>query len=145
MFGADVAQTLQLVQQTLEENESETLGFISKMTGQAPRGNMRKIRQHMYAVGNSLSRMYFNGILYHSEEYGKAHGKRNSTICTYFTEKERKFGQIQRFIADTEEHFAEVLEFEPHPRSLLQYTGHPCRPTLKVYSDIDICQNIFMP
>ena len=52
VLAADVAQTLQLVQQTLEENESEeTSGLISKVTGQAPRGNMRKIKQHMYAVG----------------------------------------------------------------------------------------------
>ena len=87
-FAADVAQTLQLVQQTLEENKSEkTLGFISKMTGQVPRGNMRKIKQHMYAVGNSLSRMYFNGILYHSVRQGTWKEKQYNL---YFFHRERK-------------------------------------------------------
>lgn len=50
VFAADVAQTLNLVQATLERRECEaTINFIAR-TGHA---NMKKISEDMYSIGKT--------------------------------------------------------------------------------------------
>lgn len=103
-FAADVTQTLNLLQSTLDSRESEaTLNFIAKTTGRAPRSNMKKISEGMYSIGKirmlSLSneesevikqanaevfgRVFSNGTLYYSQEHSKGQGKYVGFVMVY--------------------------------------------------------------
>lgn len=159
VFAADVAQTLNLVQATLERRECEaTLNFIARTTGHASRTNMKKISEDMYSIGKTrmltlsdvesalmkqvsaegFGRAFCNGTLYYSQEHTKGQGKRDSTICRFCdNEHIRKFGEIQKFVL-AREPVAIILEFEPYCKSILQQAGAPCRQILKVYADVDI-------
>ena len=54
VFGAAVAQTLNLVQATLEVRESEaTLDFIARTTWHAPRAHMKKLSDGTYSIGKT--------------------------------------------------------------------------------------------
>lgn len=64
--AADVAQTYKT---QLESKESgATFNFIAKMSENAPRGNMTKLKDHIYAIGfcSFLTRACCNG---NSEQY----------------------------------------------------------------------------
>ena len=74
VFSSDVCLTLQAVSPMLAENESEeTLHYILGVSGHAPRKNMTKLADSIYAIGaitysgeNSalFSRAFCNGTLY---------------------------------------------------------------------------------
>jgi hypothetical protein len=160
-FAADVAQTLNLVQTQLEKKESAaSLNFIAKMSGCAPRGNMRKLIDHVYAIGKTnfmplsrsesivigmesvpvFTRACCNGVIYHSKQHYHSQGKRNNTVCVYYRNEILSFGTIQKFI-DGSDPVAIVKEFELYPRSLLQQAGQPCRQALKDYLQADLLSN----
>lgn len=157
-FAADVIQTLNLVQTQLEDKESKaTLDFIARMSGRAPRGNMRMLKDHIYAIGQTklmplnsyesilvreehapvFARACCNGIIYYSEQHYGGQGKRNNTICTYYHNEKLSFGKILKFI-DLSNPIAIVQEFEDYPTGLLQQAGHPCRQELKDYVEVDL-------
>lgn len=158
MFAADFSLTLNLVQSSLEEKESEAvLKFIEKMTGHAPRPNMRKLAEHVYAIGRTkkttlpeeeasllqqetaqvFGRAFTKGCLYYSVEYCGRERKRNDTVCTYYSGHARRFGVIQKFI-DLPEPIAIVCEFDEFSKSILKLAGHPCRQILHDYARVDL-------
>ena len=129
IFSVQVSQALQHLSTYLINNEDEkTLEFLSFCRNSLPRKNMFQIAPHVYIIGRlhytnltneehtaismqslgsvgsrieTFSRLFCNGILYHSVTYKREGGKRNSSICCYHDGISLKFGEIQKFCRTT--------------------------------------------
>ena len=158
MFNVDVVYTLQLVHHKLAQIESgETIAFIDKSSGLAPRSNMSKIGEHTHIIGpctfktptseQSMAlggsepvpcffKLYKNGVVYHA--FSGNHGKRDSTVCSFkTTDNKTHYGRIMLFV-NTPSPSALIREFCQPSQSLLQQAGPPCRASLTVYKEFDL-------
>ena len=142
--------------------------FIDGVSHIAPRSNMTLIFEHTYIVGQfrtsapttdqaealghenamvSFTRLFKDGILYHSTSYTRGSGgKRNNTICSFrgTTDDTIRFGQIELFVRSPIPS-ALLHEFHPLADSLLNKAGHPCRSSLVVYQQVDLLSSFIIP
>ena len=150
---------------TLTNHEQEdTLQYISTVSGTATKGNMKKLAEHSYAIGkiqplmpnseerealslrpqdstNVLAyyRAFHKNILYHSTDYSKGLGKRDSTVCAYTDHHNHlQYGQIQKFVFTSSTPYVLLRRFSQSSRSLLQRAGNSCRNCLQIHEDADI-------
>ena len=169
LFNLDVNLTLQQLYPNLEKHESDqVLEFLSPCAHVSRQHNMYYIANHMYAVGKLQSasltteqafalgtgvgtkvelftRLYAQGVLYHSTSYHRSEGKRNSTMCKFATSGgEHSFGQIHAFIAHPFQ-CALVWECTFCPITLMEQAGPPSRDTLQVHKDVDILNSFIKP
>lgn len=157
MFNVDVRQTLQLLHSRLAQVESEqTLCFLQSL----PRQNMLQIDAHTYILGQSklvtatvdqrdllrsegtievFSRLYMRGNVYTSKSYSRGlQGKRNNTVCVFKTGGSTcRYGEIEIFV-NTSPPKALIRVLKVQGESILQQAGHPCRPTLAPYKEVDL-------
>jgi hypothetical protein len=164
IFSVQVNQALQHLSTFLTDNEDEkTLKFLSYCQNSLPRKNMLQIAPHVYMVGTlhysnltdeehraisllslgsvgskveSFSRMFCNGVLYHTTSYKREGGKRNSSVCCYH-DGSLKFGEIQRFCRTTKT-FAIIKSMAASPSSLLKRCGISGRHVLQQFADADL-------
>ena len=153
-FNIDVQQTLQLLHPVLQQESAEFLSFYS---GTSPRRGMQSCGEGMYAVGSfdktrlsvvnrellgntqtrTFTRAFIKGALYHSAAYAKAaQGKRNNQVCHFKDQHGHRFGVIQVF-ALIPEPVAIMNVLCLSDSTILQRAGHPCRPLLSEYRDVD--------
>ena len=157
MFNVDVRQTLQAVHHTLAEVESEpTLNFLQS----SARRNMIQIAAPTYILGQSklveateeqkrlldfdgpievFSRLYMQGSMYTSKSYARGmNGKRNNTVCMFKTnEDDCNYGEIETFVnMSPPQAIIRVLCVQG--QTVLQQAGHPCRPALDMYKEVDL-------
>ena len=168
LFNADIHQTLQLLQPSLEHQETrQTMEFINSVSHNELRSTMTFITQHTYIVGQlhrmtptteqarvlgcsdtiqAFTRLFKDGVIYHSTNYAKIKGKRNNTTCCYHSTRDdtTHFGRIELFIT-LPTPTALIWELEPLSESLLQKGGHPCRSSLNIYQQVDILNNYIVP
>ena len=125
IFSVQVSQALQHLSTYLIDHEDEkTLKFLAFCQNSLPRKNMLQIAPNIYIVGTfcytnltdeehtaislqslgsigsrleTFTRLFSNGVLYHSVSYKREGGKRNSSICRYHDGNGLKFGEIQKF------------------------------------------------
>ncbi len=98
VFSADVALTLRQARGELANESDAVKNLVCKLTGEEMRSNMTEIGVAMYRIGKiestqdectligsgsttelTFSRAYYEGVLYHSKQYARHNGKRNST------------------------------------------------------------------
>lgn len=164
VFSIDICQTLQVLCDRLEDVESEqTLSFLSDTLGKHVRNNMQEILPGTYSIGSYIhqdlsqeeqgaladltatrtsramvfSRLYHNGTILHSTEYGREDSKRNSTVCSFVVTATEQVGVIQKFINCTPP-IALLKVFRQSRSSLLKSVGTPGRQNLQSYADVDI-------
>lgn len=161
IFSVDVQQTMDLVQEDLDQSESEqTLAFLAESRGQVPRSSMTMLNASMYCVGKqdrskvttdeasslsiththitTFSRAYIHGVLYHSVLHDKKKGKRNSRICMLKdSHGVVSFGEIQRFMI-VREPCVQLKFFSHASKTLLKISGNALSDTLQVYKEIDL-------
>ena len=88
----------------------------------------------------TFSRLYKDGIPYYSTIYSRAScNKRDDTICCFRASRDSTvmFGRIELFVLSP---IPSILlrQLQPEERSLLQEAGHPCRPQLAIYQQVDL-------
>ena len=162
LFSLNLNQSLDVAQDKLLKTETEkTLAFMSLDSSQSNRG--QELIPGSYVVGpvysGSLSldeslvieihtgewpeeisefrRVYHQGTLLYSEQYGRPGGKRDSTICSYYKDGREQFGRINRFLIVNSLPIVHIKPFLPSG-SLLQAAGVPGRVTLKRYASVDL-------
>ena len=168
LHNIDVSHTLQLLNFKLKSHENiNTVQFIDQLSHSLPRSNMTCISPHVYIIGKvkisrptpeqcnalkcdglieTFTRLFKNGILYHAIAYSKSFGgRRNDTTCVFVDSSNKKcFGQIEIFVnKPVEGALVRVLTQREH--SLMKEAGHPCRPQLLVYKDVDLLSSFFCP
>jgi hypothetical protein len=170
LYSLDVADTLAVLTSRLTEVESEkTLEFLSMKTSH--HRNMSQLFPGTYSIGNFVSslsqqesellaqlsgnrslegrsfhRLYHNDTLYHSTQYGKKDGKRNSTVCCYKENSVQKFGVIQKFVSCSRSiNAALITPFKIADMSLLKRLGNPNRNILQSYAEADLLNAFVIP
>ena len=121
---------------------------------------MHKIQEHVYAIGKrfptvvagneahalgleggttveAFTRLYKDGVLYHSQAYSRSEGKRNNTICVFQEGRSLCFGLLKLFIGHPNQ-CALVAQINTSGYSLMQQAGPACREVLQVHKDIDL-------
>ncbi len=148
LFNVDVSITLQHLYPVLRETEThETLNFLSAVGHTEVRHNMHELQPYVYAVGKhyptvlagneadalglepgtvveAFTRLYKDGVLYHSQAYSRSEGKRNNTICVYSEPHGYTvhFGHLKLFIGYPEQ-CALVVRVNTSDYSLMQRAG----------------------
>ena len=153
IFSVQVSQALQHLSTYLIDHEDEkTLKFLAFCQNSLPRKNMLQIAPHIYIVGTfcytnltdeehtaislqslgsigsrleTFTRLFSNGVLYHSVSYKREGGKRNSSICCYHDGNGLKF--LKSMVAS--------------PSSLLKRFGVSGRRVLQQFSDADLLES----
>lgn len=169
LFNINVGYTLQLLHPHLAEHESSScMTYIYQSI--APRSNMTRIAQNMYIVGPSyvtlpnlevrsalgtdcherveaFSRLYKDGTLYYSTDYTRAsHNKRDDTVCSFHepSSDSISFGRIELFVLSPRPS-ALLRKLQPEDKSLINEAGHPCRPQLTLYREVDLLSSYIIP
>ena len=88
----------------------------------------------------TFHRLFINGTILHSTQYGRQGGKRNSTICSFRNNGSRSFGVIQKLcICECSPVYVALINpFQLTNRSILNTSGNPGRETLCQYAEIDL-------
>ena len=144
------------------------MNFIDHMNHTALRSNMTSINHNTYIVGcfqvtmpsaeqraalnhdgdaTLFNRLFKDGVLYYSTSYRRSLDcKRNNTICSFRKEASDSlsFGQIEVFSLDPKP-AALLRKLEPLTTSLINQAGHPCRPSLSLYQEIDLLSSFIIP
>ena len=169
LFNINVGYTLQLLHPRLAEHESNScMTYIYQSI--APRSNMTRIAQNTYIVGPSyvtlpnlevrsalgtdcherveaFSRLYKDGTLYYSTDYTRAcHNKRDDTVCSFHepSSDSSSFGWIELFILSPRPSVL-LRKLQPVDKSLINEAGHPCRPQLTVYRQVNLLSSYIVP
>lgn len=170
LYSLDVSDTLAVLTSRLKEVESEeTLEFLNMKASH--HRNMSQLFPGTYSVGNfasslsqqesqllvqvfgnqsleerSFYRLYHNDTLYHSTQYGKKDGKRNSTICCYKEKGVQKFGVIRKFVSCSQSiNVALITPFKTADISLLKRLGISNRSVLQSYAEADLLSAFIIP
>ena len=85
-------------------------------------------------------RLFTNGTILHSIQYGRQGGKRNSTICSFRNNGSQSFGVIQKFCLCecSPVNVALIKPFQLTNRSILSTSGNPGREILCQYAEVDL-------
>ena len=75
--------------------------------------------------------------MFHSAEYGRPDGRRNSTVCTFFFGGSKQYGTIEKFCLTESKHLVLIRPFKVNG-SLLRTAGVPGRQKLRNYRDCDL-------
>lgn len=165
-YSIEVSNTLALLTEKLGEIESQqTLDYLGLRTSNLRR-NMSQLHPGTYSVNSSMSeeekfvirqflkkpsvdalsfyRLYHGDTLYHTVQYGRQGGKRNSTVCCYKDDGARKVGIIQKFALCSESALALINPFDVSG-SLLKAVGNPGREILRNFSDVDLLSVFIIP
>ena len=169
LFNINVGYALQLMYPKLGSYESEDVMKFIYQTN-APRSNMILIGQNTYAIGQTsviipnreqasalgtlthhrietFSRLYKDGTLYYSTTYSRAScNKRDDTICCFRASRDSTvmFGRIELFVLSPTPSIL-LRQLQPEEQSLLQEAGHPCRPQLAIYQQVDLLNSYIVP
>lgn len=95
----------------------------------------------------AFSRLYKDGTLYHSTDYTRAsRNKRDDTICSFCDASSGFicFGRIELFVMSPTP-FALLRMLQPLDKSLINEAGHPCRPQLTLYCQVDLLSSYIVP
>ena len=86
-----------------------------------------------------FQRLFLNGTIIHSIQYGKEGGKRDSTVCSFHKDGILLFGAVQKFcICDCSPvNIALIKPFQRTHQSILHTSGIPGRDILSQYAEID--------
>ena len=161
-FSIDVFQTIGNLADKLAQTETDrTIRFIEPMSSSIPRHrHMMLILPGIYSIGKVHSstfsqeeqnaiqvvtniptneilifhKLYLKDTILHSSEVDN--GKRNSSICSYISSGEKKYGVVQKFCFSP--HILLIKPFKKTRSSLLQTIGNPCRDRLRCYLEIDL-------
>lgn len=161
LFSIDVCQTIGSLADKLVEVENEaTLSFFAPLSASFAqrRNNMTLVLPGVYSIGKiqfcnfgqdeinaiqqvtevtsellTFEKLYFNETVLYSSHYK---GKRDSSICCYIEDGEKKYGAVQKFILSP----AMILlkPFKKTSTTLLSSIGNPCRARLREYADADL-------
>ena len=169
LFNINVGYTLQLMYPKLASYESQhVLQFIYQTN--TSRSNMTLIGPNTYVVGptsvvipngeqasalgtlahhriQTFSRLYKDGTLYYSLNYGRAsHNKRDDTVCCFCSSRgsPARFGRIELFVLSPTPSIL-LRQLRPVEQSILRQAGHPCRPQLTVYQQVDLLNSYILP
>lgn len=166
LFSIDVATTMGVLADKLKSVESEeSLSILSGTLG-TPRRNMLLLFPGTYSIGllhaytpsaeerqalNRLTRtrvnrtllfhrLFTNGTVLHSIQYGRPGGKRDSTICSFRGEGSQSYGVIQKFcLCDTAPvNVVLIKPFHLTNKSILSTSGNPGRDILSQYAEVDL-------
>lgn len=168
VFSVDVATTAGILADRLNDVEDErTLSFIMSSDMQrVSRQNMSPLFPGSYTIGavhpstlsteerrilNQLTRtrinrtlifqrLFLNGTIIHSLQYGKQGGKQDSTVCSFRKEGTMLFGIVHKFfICDySPVNIALIEPFQLTKQSILHTSGTPGRDILSRYAEIDL-------
>jgi hypothetical protein len=166
LFSIDVSTTLGILTDKLRCVEDDTTLSILLDSQCVARRNMLLLFPGTYSIGmmhsSSLStdehraltrhtrirssrvltfhRLFINGTILHSTQYGRQGGKRNSTICSFRNNGSRSFGVIQKLcICECSPFYVALINpFHLTNTSILNTSGNPGRETLRQYSEIDL-------
>ena len=107
LFNIDVSVTLQHLYPVLSAETDATVAFLSPLCHMAKRRNMVQLDDHVYSVGKirsttlslrddagalgleagatveAFTRLFKEGVLYHSTAYSLSDGKHDNTMCAY--------------------------------------------------------------
>ncbi len=98
----------------------EMCQMIQEVTGNSP----REVR--------SFNRIYYKGMILHSQNYGHVDAKRDSTICSFRCNGKEQYGRIEQFYIVPSCTLAAIKLFSPSG-SLLQTAGVSGRAILQNY------------
>ena len=80
----------------------------------------------------------------YSDEYGTGTGKRNSSVCSFLSNRCERYGLVKKFmLCGSLPPFAIVKQFVLTGSTLLKSTGVPGRELIKNYVDVDILSAFF--
>lgn len=169
LYSLEVSSTLANITDKLQGVESEaTLKYLN-MSWNCYRCNMSQIVPGTYSVGplsavsaeelalvrcyfgqlntevHSFDRLYHNNSLYHSVQYGREGGKRNSTVCCYRENHAVQLGVIQRFAVTSESVGLALISPFERSTAYLKTIGNPGREVLKKYSEVDLLSVFVFP
>ena len=174
VFSVDVATTAGILSDKLKDIEDErTLSFIMPSDMQClSRQNMSPLFPGSYTIGavhpSSLSmeehralnqltrtrinrtlifqRLFLNGTIIHSVQYGKQGGKRDSTVCSFRKEGTISFGIVHKFCICncSPVNIALIKPFQCTNQSILHTSGNPGRDILSRYAEIDLLSSFII-
>ncbi len=161
LFSIDVCQTVGNLADRLTNIEDDvTLSFFAPLSASFSqrRKNMTLILPGVYSIGKMQSCSFgqseisaiqkitvvSSGMLTFDKLYIKEtmlysvcyKGKRDSSICCYVENGEKKYGTIQKYILAPP--IVLLKPFKKTSTSLLFSTGNPCRARLQRYADADL-------
>jgi len=131
------------------------------------RRNMKQLSQHCYVLGctkiitlsdeqrcaigsenysyTAFFRLYKKGATFYSTSYVKDQIlKRENTFCSFTEGDHICYGQITVFLFGPPP-VALIKRCDVCETSLMQSAGHPCRPLLSKYKEIDLLETIVVP
>lgn len=77
--------------------------------------------------------------MFHSVQYGRGGGKRNSSVCCFLEEDIESFGIIQKFVSCSNgANLALISPFKINSTSLLNRIGRSGRDVLEIFKEADL-------
>ena len=160
LFNIDVSVTLQLLYPVLSAHETDaTVDFLSPLSHIVRRKNMVQLGDHLYSVGKirstnltdeaaalgleagttveAFTRLFKDGVLYHCTAYPQSEGKRDNTMCAYYSRDRTCYGQLILFVNHPQQ-CAVVRECRVSSETLMDKAGPPCREVLEVHKEVDL-------
>ena len=96
------------------------------------------------ATVEAFTRLFKEGVLYHSTANSVSDGKRDNTMCAYHDRGRICYGQIVIFITHPEQCVV-VRQCKVSSQTLMDKAGPPCREVLAVHKEVDLLHHHIKP
>lgn len=162
LFSLSTSQAIDTLQDKLLRTETnKTLNFLSLQSEPTKCGKVlipgayiisairsnRLAQEEPTAIKNltgrwptetvTFTQIFYRHAVFHSSEYGRPDGRRDSTVCTFLCDGIKQYGTIEKFCITESKHLVLISPFKVSG-SLLHTAGVPGRRKLQSYRDCDL-------